>query len=65
MSGIPHHTTITILEFKITYNNDDDDGRRLVNNSLNEKYENTDKQVEALWKYKNPLKKYRKTQPNR
>jgi FtsZ-binding cell division protein ZapB len=43
-----------------------EDFKKDINNSLKEKRENTGKQVEALKrKQKNPLKKYRKIQPNR
>jgi len=43
-----------------------EDFRKDINNSLNKIQDNIGKQVEALKrKHKNPLKNYRKTQPNR
>jgi hypothetical protein len=43
-----------------------DNIKKGINNSLKEIQENTDKKVEAFKrKHKNPLKNYRKTQPNR
>ena len=45
-----------------------EDIKKEFNNSLKEIQENTDKQVEVLkeeTQKKNPLKNYRKTQPNR
>ena len=43
-----------------------EDLKKGINNSLKEIQENTAKQVEVLKrKHKNPLKNYRKTQPNR
>jgi hypothetical protein len=43
-----------------------EDIKKDINNSLKEIKENTDKQVEALkLEIENPLKNYRKTQPNR
>ena len=43
-----------------------EDFKKDMNNSLKEIQENTGKQVEDLKrKHKNPLKNYRKTQPNR
>jgi hypothetical protein len=42
------------------------DFKKGINNSLKEIQENTAKQVEVLKrKHKNPIKNYRKTQPNR
>jgi hypothetical protein len=43
-----------------------EDFKKNINNSLKEIEENTAKQVEVLKrKHKNPLKNYKKTQPNR
>ena len=43
-----------------------DDFKKDINNSLNEIQQDTSEQVEVfMMKHKNPLKNYRKIQPNR